>query len=220
MLVEAPAGETPFALTDKDRENLARTDEEYQPHTWENLKKIIASNNLESLRRYPSDLRRYLAWTAETKAAYGTITNFICQERLHWRPLPTGNPTDQGPIFHIQNTTPFADSRDYKILINDWPYGLEKGIVHVVVWLKNRLAVDTTNDKGDLERHSRRLVECFVEKTFVEKLGEGAEDKGSRKRDSGRADQGKGTYVTLKRFNVETDKNTSDQIRVRDLPRP
>ena len=84
---------------------------------------------------------------------------------------------EQGPIFHIQNPTPFADSRDYKILINDWPYGLEEGIVHVVVWLKNRLAVDTTNDKGDLEWRSRILVESFVKKMFVEKLGEGAEDK-------------------------------------------
>ena len=36
--------ETPaFQLTDKDRQNLARRDEDFQPHTWENLKQIIGT---------------------------------------------------------------------------------------------------------------------------------------------------------------------------------
>lgn len=32
-----------FDLSDKDRENLARKDEDFQPHTWTSLKHIIGS---------------------------------------------------------------------------------------------------------------------------------------------------------------------------------
>ncbi|KAL8754360.1 MAG: hypothetical protein Q9199_004405 [Rusavskia elegans] len=156
-----------FDLTDKDRENLARKDEDFKPHTWTNLKHIIANNDLESLRRWPSDLKRYLKWTKQTKQAYGTITNYICQERLQWRPLPTSNP-DEGPIFDVENTVPFANPRDYRIMYNDWPYGMTPGITHIVVWLKTRFDVEPT--VGDLLPQSRQSIEDFVQHTFIDKL--------------------------------------------------
>ena len=37
-----------FDLTDKDRENLASKDEDFQPHTWTNLKHIIGTVTLLS----------------------------------------------------------------------------------------------------------------------------------------------------------------------------
>ena len=37
-----PSGQTlPFNLTDLDREVLAQTDEEFEPHDWEDLKAIV-----------------------------------------------------------------------------------------------------------------------------------------------------------------------------------
>ncbi|KAL8788699.1 MAG: hypothetical protein Q9213_001513 [Squamulea squamosa] len=162
-------GSPAFDLTDKDRENLARKEEDYHPHTWENLKQIIASNELENLRRWPSDLKRYLQWTKQTKQAYGTITNYICQERLHWQPLRDSNP-EEGPVFHVENPTPFADPRDYKIMYNDWPYGMTSDITHIVVWLKTKFEVEPT--VGDLLPGSRQLIEDFVQRTFIDKLEE------------------------------------------------
>ncbi|KAL8653752.1 MAG: hypothetical protein Q9226_003716 [Calogaya cf. arnoldii] len=156
-----------FGLTDKDRENLARKDEDFTPHTWTNLKHIIANNDLENLRRWPSDLKRYLKWTKQTKQAYGTITNYICQERLHWEPLPTSNP-DEGPIFHVENPVPFADPRDYRILYNDWPYGMTPDITHIVVWLKTRFDVEPA--VGDLLPQSRQLIQDFFQHTFIDRL--------------------------------------------------
>ncbi|CAO1603249.1 hypothetical protein XANCAGTX0491_006840 [Xanthoria calcicola] len=156
-----------FGLTDKDRDNLARKDEDFEPHTWTDLKHIIANNDLESLRRWPSDLKRYLKWTKQTKQAYGTITKYICQERLQWQPLPTSNP-DDGPSFCIENPIPFADPRDYKVMYNDWPYGMTAGITHIVVWLKTRFDVEPA--VGDLLPQSRRLIEDFVQQTFIDRL--------------------------------------------------
>lgn len=49
---------------------------------------------------------------------------------------------------------------------NDWPYGLEEGIVHIIVWLKNRLEVEP--QRGDLTTKSRAQVEAFVRAQFIE----------------------------------------------------
>ncbi|KAG7007749.1 hypothetical protein G7Y79_00008g023870 [Physcia stellaris] len=86
------AGKLPFELTPTDRENLAQGDVNFKPLTWDEIKEIIARNDLSVLKRKPSDLTRYIAWTNSTKAAYGSITNFVLKERLHWTPFPRPHP--------------------------------------------------------------------------------------------------------------------------------
>ena len=120
------------------------------------------------MKRKPSDLIRYMKWTTQTKAAYGSITEFICQERLHWEPLPSSSCSDKGPKFAYKNAVPFEDPSDYKILRNDWPYGFTPDITHLVVWLRTPIPVEP--ETGDLTLRSRRLIEDFVRKTFVEAL--------------------------------------------------
>ncbi|BCR89283.1 GIG1 family protein [Aspergillus chevalieri] len=176
---------TPFTLTETDRQILSMTDEEFVPHDWEDLSAIIAKNDLGALKRKPSDLLRYLSWSSTTKAQYGTITNFICQVRLKWHlPDPSSSTpavansasgtADSGPVLPFANPIPFADPSDYKILRNDWPYGLAPGIVHLIVWL--RTPVPVKEDGGDLTDESRGLIEGFVKRMFVRRLeGEGIE---------------------------------------------
>lgn len=100
---------------------------------------------------------------------YGSSTAYLLQTRLHWTPLPSSDP-DAGPKFACRNPTPFADPDDYKILKNDWPYGLAEGIVHICVWLKTPISV--TPDTGDLTERSREIVGAFVERVFVGRLRE------------------------------------------------
>ncbi|KAJ5943673.1 hypothetical protein N7516_003841 [Penicillium verrucosum] len=161
-----------FNLTELDHKLLAMTDEEFVYHDWEDLKSIIARNDLSALRRKPSDLRRYLAWTQETKAQYGTIMNYICQKRLKWHlPVNTANGTGSAVIQQsgtFKNPRPFADPEDYKILRNDWPYGLTSGISHLVVWLRTPIPVQS--NEGHLTDESRAMINSFVQKTFVDRL--------------------------------------------------
>ncbi|KAL1847199.1 hypothetical protein Plec18167_002042 [Paecilomyces lecythidis] len=192
----APNAPAPFNLTSVDRQILSMTDEEYVPHDWENLKELITRNALDELKRKPSDLRRYMAWSSETKAAYGSITNYICQERLRWhepeqlatpteegtpkkngdvpttpKPTTTGSATataDSKPVIPYRNPVPFADPEDYRVLRNDWPYGLAPGITHLVVWLKTPVAVKP--EDGDVTDESRARIEEFVQRTFVDRL--------------------------------------------------
>jgi len=124
-------------------------------------------NNLSILKRKPSDLLRYIQWTNQTKADYGSITNFVCQERLHWQPLPSSS-DESGPIFTCKDERPLASAEDYTILRNDWPYGITANITHLVVWLKIRIPVQ--HPEGYLTPQSRLLIQDFVQKTFIDRL--------------------------------------------------
>ncbi|KAL9074727.1 MAG: hypothetical protein Q9161_002096 [Pseudevernia consocians] len=166
MVDDAELGAFP-GLTPTDRENLAGGDENFKPHNWEDLKEIIAAYNLAILKRKPSDLRRYIKWTNQTKATYGSITAFILSERLRWKTLPTSS--GGSPSFQCNNTIPFTDPSDYKILLNDWPYGFTPDVTHIVVWSKVR--IPEQKPEGYLTPESAALVEGFVHKTFVEPLG-------------------------------------------------
>lgn len=53
---------------------------------------------------------------------------------------------------------------DVKILFNDWPYGIDKRIVHLVVWTKFGLEEDA--DTGDLTPAARNEIDDYVGKVF------------------------------------------------------
>lgn len=110
-----------------------------------------------------------MSWSAKTKRQYGSMTNFICQERLHWSILPEST-AESGPLFAFRDPTPFGDRGDYKIMPNDWPYGLAPGISHIVVWLKTPLP--TAPERGDLTATGKKLVESFVRHEFGKRVAE------------------------------------------------
>lgn len=108
-----------------------------------------------------------MKWTAETKASYGSMTNYLLAHRL---PKTWG-----APPFTPVSDVPFAEPSDYCVLLNDWPYGFEPGITHMVVWTRTPIAVD--DDKGDMTPESRKIVGEFVKQYFVDRLGPGGEEK-------------------------------------------
>lgn len=79
-------------------------------------------------------------------------------------------PTSSGesPSFRCNSTVPFTDPGDYKILLNDWPYGFTPDVTHIVVWSKVR--IPEQKPEGYLTPESAALVERFVQRTFVEPL--------------------------------------------------
>ena len=120
-------------------------------------------------KRTPSELRKYLGWTTAIKAKYGFMVNYIAQERLRWGPMmDTKGVSVANPDLVPKNAAPFADEADYKILRNDWPYGCDPGIHHLVVWMKTKVPVKPEN--GSLTPESREIIQSFVDKTFVQPL--------------------------------------------------
>ncbi|KAL1867751.1 hypothetical protein VTK73DRAFT_4013 [Phialemonium thermophilum] len=159
--------EAPFPLTDVDKWVLSQTDEEFKYHNWDELRQIIEANNLSVLKRKPSDLRRYMKWTAETKAQYGSMTNYLLAHRL---PKAWGRPP-----FTPLSAVPFQEPADYRVLVNDWPYGLTSDITHIVVW--SRTLIPTDPETGDMTPESRATVAAFVKRYFADRLGPGGQDR-------------------------------------------
>jgi hypothetical protein len=55
-------------------------------------------------------------------------------------------------------------AEDIRILYNDWPYGVEEGIVHLVVWTKFELEDDPATD--DLTPQARKAIDDYVTRKF------------------------------------------------------
>jgi len=87
------------------------------------------------------------------------MTNYLILHRLPWGPPP----------FTYKSDVPFANPSDFQVLLNDWPYGLTDDITHIVVWSKTPIPTDDAT--GDVTVESRTLIQEYVGKTFVDRLG-------------------------------------------------
>lgn len=82
---------------------------------------------------------------------------FVLQKRLGWE-LP------------IQaEGKPFEKQGDVKVLWNDWPYGIDERIVHLVVWTKFELEDDPATD--DLMEQARKEIDDYVDEVFGRRIG-------------------------------------------------
>ena len=148
-------------LPEKSRLALSTRDEDFQVRSWDETKHFVATNRIDLFQRRPSQLRQYLKYMHELKKRYGSVMDFVQRERLHWdrtATLPLSSSSSPEQIF--------SDPTNYKILYNDWPYGIDEDIVHLVVWTKHLLEDDSSTD--DLTPRAREAIEAFVTRTFIE----------------------------------------------------
>ncbi|KAI0136654.1 hypothetical protein BJ170DRAFT_589623 [Xylariales sp. AK1849] len=143
-------------LNPKDIGIISTPDQEYHVLSWQAVQEIIADNRLDQFQRVPSDLRQYLSYNWKLKRDYGSVMNFVLNERLQW----------QIPI--TAKGKPFEYDEDIKRLWNDWPYGLDKRIVHLVIWTKFDLEEDPAT--GDLTTKARAEIDDYVNTTFGSKI--------------------------------------------------
>ncbi|MCJ1476286.1 hypothetical protein MMC13_004952 [Lambiella insularis] len=158
-LVNVPRDQWPPSCPDfllnanaKDRGILSTSDADYHRQTWPEVQQIIRTNRIDLFQRVPSDLRRYLGYSAKLKKEYGSVMNFVLQERLQWSDLTPSS------------SSPFSSPADIKILYNDWPYGVDEKIVHLVVWTKFDHEDDPATD--DLTAQARQEIDNYVKQTF------------------------------------------------------
>ncbi|RMZ68502.1 Mitochondrial carrier [Pyrenophora seminiperda CCB06] len=163
-LVNVPADKRPKQCPDflaecseKDKRIIGTPDEEYQILSWAQVQDTVQSNRVDKFHRVPSELRRYRQFTYHLEKEYGSIMNFIVNERLKWASMePRGEP--------------FQFTDDIKILYNDWPYGIDPDIVHLVVWTKFEL--DDDPDTGLCTEASKKQIHDYVQRTFAPKVKE------------------------------------------------
>lgn len=116
------------------------------------------------------------------------MVNFIVEKRLQWTEIepedktPFANPST-GSICYVVVFLIFSLSRnqsrcritilirgkdDLKILYNDWPYGVDTGIIHLVIWTKVRLEEDPAT--GDLTEEMREKIENYIQRTLCGRI--------------------------------------------------
>ncbi|RYP76185.1 hypothetical protein DL771_002009 [Monosporascus sp. 5C6A] len=143
-------------LSVKDIGIISTPDSEYRASTWEEVQKLVRDNRLDLFQRVPSELRRYLAYTWKLRQEYGSVMNFVLTQRLQW----------EMPV--VPKGKPFEFEEDIKILRNDWPYGIDKRIVHLVVWTKFDLEEDPIT--ADLTDKAREEIEAWVQQKFGSRM--------------------------------------------------
>lgn len=92
---------------------------------------------------------------------------YILVDKLKWT-----SSMDKRPVAFSEEL--FGDSRDVRILLNDFPYAMEKGLVHVVVW--SRAKIPKMNQDGDITEEAREKLGAFVHEKFVRGLGMAEDD--------------------------------------------
>ncbi|KAG9238355.1 hypothetical protein BJ875DRAFT_480464 [Amylocarpus encephaloides] len=153
--------ECPSALRDlpvRDQTILSTPDSEYPILSWEEAQELVKANQINLFHRQPSQLRRYHFFSHHVRKKYGSLLNFILSQKLEWtEPVtPAGNP--------------FEKEEDIKIVYNDWPYGIDERIVHLVIWTKFPFEEDDIT--GDLTPPARAEVNEYVQRVFVKVCGD------------------------------------------------
>ena len=91
----------------------------------------------------------------------------MLEQRLFWEPL-SPQESESGPRFACNSQIAFTVADDYKILLNDWPYGISPEITHLIAWSKVRLS--DQKPEGFLTADSIAIAQSFVQRTFVDEL--------------------------------------------------
>ncbi|KAL9019259.1 MAG: hypothetical protein Q9185_003433 [Variospora sp. 1 TL-2023] len=159
-------------LSERDQKLVGTRDQDYERLTWPQVRKVIGmyiqtvdpgaqltrqeDNQLDQFVRVPSDLRRYFEYNAMVKTEHGSVMDFVVKERLKW-----GNQEAHSTVSCSDPAT-----SDIKILYNDWPYGIDERIVHLVVWTKFGLPDDP--ETNELTSAMRQEIDDYVERTFCQ----------------------------------------------------
>lgn len=141
-------------LSAKDVGILSTPDVAYNRQTWTEVRRLVETNRLDLFQRVPSELRRYRLFIHHLIKEHGSVMNFVLRQRLGW----------EEPLKASEGKRPFEAEGDYRILYNDWPYGIDGRIVHLVVWTKFELEENPAT--GDLTEKARGEIDRFVEGTF------------------------------------------------------
>lgn len=139
-------------ISERDKAMISIPASEFHRLTWPEVQEIVKTNKIDKFQRSPLDQRRYKEFVYGLDEQYGSVTDFVREERLEWNDIEQSG------------AAPFQDPSDIKILYNDWPYGIDKSIVHLVVWTKFVLEDDPEIE--DLTAKMREDIDEYVNRTF------------------------------------------------------
>lgn len=80
-------------------------------------------NQVSNLRRNKDQQAVYVKWINETKEVYGTVANYLVKTKIQ-----------------------YPEGVNYLVLKNDFPYSVDPGIDHILIWSKKPLAEEQVTE--------------------------------------------------------------------------
>lgn len=116
------------------------------------------------------------------------MVNYIVEKRLQWTEMepedktPFGNPSTESICYVVvfliisltwnqprcRITRLIRGKDDFKILYNDWPYGVDTDIIHLIIWTKFQLEEDPAT--GDLTEDMREKIEGYIQRSLCGRI--------------------------------------------------
>lgn len=151
-----------------------------RPFTWEEITTIIDNNKLQFFARSGEETEKYHNFKHSLNQKKTTIFKHLLVNELHWF-----NPQDNNGIndisliddcnlkvvSHSPTNKIFTNGDDLKILRNNFPYYFEPTVKHYCIWSKIPIPSDVNNELGDMSPTTKKIIESYVVKTFVQGFG-------------------------------------------------
>lgn len=147
------------------------------PIGWDELRRLVEQNEIESMRRDPKVLEKYRAYKERLQQTNQSLFSHLVINELRWAdPEILKEVADIEELPKKLNLKPkdrrlLANADDIKILMNDFPYYFDANLTHLCIWTKVDIKSDPSSEKGDISPKTRLIIERYVNKTFVEYLG-------------------------------------------------
>ncbi|ODV98192.1 hypothetical protein PACTADRAFT_47994 [Pachysolen tannophilus NRRL Y-2460] len=151
-----------------------------KPILWEELQEIVSTNEIQNLRRNPEVNVKYQNFKTQLSSKNESLFSHLIFDELKWadrndylQHLTSDKINDLPKVLKLNPTDKrlLANAADIKILPNDFPYFFESNVCHLCIWSKVVIKDDPLSGKGDISRKTRKIIDRYVEKTFVDYLG-------------------------------------------------
>ncbi|KAG7193080.1 uncharacterized protein KQ657_001197 [Scheffersomyces spartinae] len=145
--------------------------------SWEDCGDIIGRNDLSKFCRNSEQTAIYQTLKSKLQEEHSSIFKHVLNTQLGWYdPKLNGNKRIEDlkdTEIVVAETTEedltkpvYEDATQIKILLNDFPYDVEPGITHFVVWYRGLVPV--TDSKGDISSETRNQMYLYVKNKFIE----------------------------------------------------
>jgi len=128
------------------------------------------TNRIDKFRRSPSKAEEYQRFKDYLKSNNISSTAILLGEDLNWAKVDS-NYKILETYLDAKSDKLLNHKDDIKIILNKFPYNFEPNVTHLLIWTKVPIEADPDCPKGDISSSTRKLINKYVQKTFVQGLG-------------------------------------------------
>ncbi|CUS24456.1 LAQU0S16e02124g1_1 [Lachancea quebecensis] len=107
--------------------------------SWDQILDLIASGELQDLKRTPRVAELYQQYRADLAEQHTTVVDAVIDRKLCWDRRELAALDARLPTPEARAAAILSDPTLYKLLPNDFPYDFDPRVSHLVLWSKVRI---------------------------------------------------------------------------------